>query len=134
MTKSTYSNYGCTVVVWAPGGNIISCIGNSTGTEILSGTSMATAFVSGVAALVKQLFPTFTNADIANYIIYTSGKNELTGFMEPNRNQRLQYVATNLFVPGQPIQDTCPSSNGTTKYAVWQSLFLLGILSFIIWL
>jgi subtilisin family serine protease len=108
MYKSSFSNFGCTVLIWGPGSNIISCIGNGTGTEILSGTSMATAFVTGVAALIQQLYPDFTSTDLVNYLTYVSGKNQLMGLDGENLNQRLRYVVDSSFVTGLPLQNTCP--------------------------
>lgn len=65
------SNYGVhTVDIAAPGYQILSLLpGNSYG--YMTGTSQATAFVSGAAALVKSKYPDFTFEDIKNYILAT---------------------------------------------------------------
>jgi putative cell wall-binding protein len=55
LTKSTFSNYGETVDVSAPGTNIFSTWMD--GYETLDGTSMSTAIVSSVSSMVKQQYP-----------------------------------------------------------------------------
>jgi subtilisin family serine protease len=66
-----FSNYGRrTVHVGAPGENILSTVpGNSYDTY--SGTSMATPHVTGLAALIKAQFPSFTWYQIRNRILAT---------------------------------------------------------------
>ncbi|MFH1108254.1 MAG: S8 family serine peptidase [Planctomycetota bacterium] len=63
-----FSNYGNEVDVCAPGDRIYSTWGGiniqTNGYTYLSGTSMATPHVSGLAALVKSYVPALTNVDI----------------------------------------------------------------------
>ena len=67
--KSGYSSYGKrTVDVAAPGDNIFSTYPGG-GHKSLSGTSMATPHVSGIAALVASEFPGITNAQIKARIL-----------------------------------------------------------------
>jgi subtilisin family serine protease len=65
------SNYGVrTVDLAAPGENIYSTLpGNSYG--VLTGTSQATAFVTGVAALITSINRDFSAADVKKYILRT---------------------------------------------------------------
>ncbi len=65
------SNYGTvTVDIAAPGQNILSCLpGNAYG--YMTGTSQATAFVSGAAALVMARRGAFKAVDIKKYILST---------------------------------------------------------------
>jgi len=65
------SNYGVeTVDIAAPGQNILSCLpGNSYG--YMTGTSQATAFVSGAAALVMAHKQFFKAEDVKKYILST---------------------------------------------------------------
>jgi subtilisin family serine protease len=58
-----FSNYGNEIDVCAPGDRIYSTYTNN-GYAYLSGTSMATPHVSGLAALVKSYVPALTNVDI----------------------------------------------------------------------
>jgi thermitase len=65
--KASFSNYGTYVSISAPGVVILSDLPlsiNSLGVGYLSGTSMATPFVSGAAAVAWSKFPAFTNAQI----------------------------------------------------------------------
>lgn len=71
------SNYGRTSVdIFAPGYRIKSSLQNGRA-GYLTGTSQATAFVTGVAALIKSEYPQFTTEKIRE-IIKASAKKELT--------------------------------------------------------
>jgi len=68
---ASFSNYGRTKVhVAAPGVNIVSITNQSY--ESLSGTSMATPHVTGVAVLLAAHFPNMKNTQIRNRIISTA--------------------------------------------------------------
>ncbi|KAI9506729.1 peptidase S8/S53 domain-containing protein [Coemansia spiralis] len=76
---SSFSSYGPTAelgvapLVSAPGGNIWSTYPIKLGSyTTLSGTSMATPFVSGVAALLKQAHPNLRAGDIRNVLVATA--------------------------------------------------------------
>ncbi|MGQ9670539.1 MAG: S8 family serine peptidase [Desulfosoma sp.] len=68
---SGFSNYGVqTVHVAAPGENILGTLPGN-GYDNLTGTSMATALVSGLAALVFSKYPTATPAQVKARILRT---------------------------------------------------------------
>jgi thermitase len=85
--KASFSNYGSWVDIAAPGVSIYSTLPNHPnriGTRnygSLSGTSMATPHVAGVAALIKARYPNMSNAEIAQKIISTA--DPTTGFNPP---------------------------------------------------
>lgn len=67
---STYSNYGAAVDLFAPGDDIVSLdYASNTGTVAMTGTSMATPFVSGALALLKAEFPTDTYRELINRLL-----------------------------------------------------------------
>jgi subtilisin family serine protease len=65
--ESGFSNYGNCVDIWAPGVSILSTKMGG-GTQVLSGTSMASPHVAGAAALFLSLHPTATPAQIERAI------------------------------------------------------------------
>ena len=82
------SNYGAKLVdISAPGHRIKSALSNGR-IGFLTGTSQATAFVTGVAALIKSKFPTLSMMKIKN-IIRNSARKEVTLAGKCNTNGRL---------------------------------------------
>jgi len=80
--KVSFSNYGQTSVdLAAPGVNIYSTK-KASDYQFMSGTSMATPFVAGVAALIKSVNPNLTNIQIKNIILNNVDvKPSLTGLV-----------------------------------------------------
>lgn len=76
--KASFSSYGNWVTVAAPGVSILSSYNG--GYAYLSGTSMATPFVSGLAGLLFGQHPTWTNSDVRTQIESTADKIYGTGF------------------------------------------------------
>ncbi len=67
--RASYSNNGPCVDIWAPGTNIKSdWMGSNTATNTISGTSMATPHVVGVAAIYLSKFPTAAPGTVAGAI------------------------------------------------------------------
>ncbi len=86
--RSSFSNFGTCVDIFAPGSSITSAWATSdTATNTISGTSMATPHVTGVSALYLQAHPGSSPATIRNAIVNGSTTNRLTsiGTGSPNR-------------------------------------------------
>jgi subtilisin family serine protease len=86
--RSSFSNFGTCVDIFAPGSSITSSWNTSdTATNTISGTSMATPHVAGVAALFLETNPTASPATVTAAIINSSTPNKVTsaGTGSPNR-------------------------------------------------
>ena len=70
--KSSFSDYGAPIDICAPGEGILSTIILSNGYEALSGTSMASPNVAGVAALVKSMNPDLSPGQLMQRLMDTS--------------------------------------------------------------
>jgi subtilisin family serine protease len=65
-----FSNWGNCVDILAPGMNVLSAwIGSTTATNTISGTSMASPHVAGVATLYMGVNPSATAAQVKNWMI-----------------------------------------------------------------
>ena len=87
-TKPSWANVGSCVDMFAPGINITSSWYTSpTATNTISGTSMATPHVVGVAALYLGTHPGASPADVANALVAgaTAGVVKNAGSGTPNR-------------------------------------------------
>jgi subtilisin family serine protease len=71
--RSSFSNYGSCVDVFAPGSSITSAWYTSiTSSSTISGTSMASPHVAGVAALGLEIAPNSSVAQISDWIVRTA--------------------------------------------------------------
>jgi subtilisin family serine protease len=78
--RSSFSNFGTCVDIFAPGSSITSAWATSdTATNTISGTSMATPHVAGVAALYLQGHTTASAATVRNAIVNGATTNVITG-------------------------------------------------------
>jgi subtilisin family serine protease len=105
--RSSFSNWGTCVDIFAPGSNITSAWYTSTSaTNTISGTSMASPHTAGVAALYLQDNPSATPASVASALINNSTANKVTsaGTGSPNR------LLYSIFGGGT----TPPPAGGTT--------------------
>lgn len=86
--RSSFSNFGTCVDIFAPGSSITSAWRTSdTATNTISGTSMASPHVAGVAALFLETNPTASPATVTAAIINSSTPNKVSnaGTGSPNR-------------------------------------------------
>ena len=86
--RSSFSNFGTCLDIFAPGSSIPSAWWTSnTATATLSGTSMASPHVAGVAALFKQANPSASSTTIRNAIVNGATTNVVgnPGTGSPNR-------------------------------------------------
>lgn len=86
--RSSFSNWGSCVDLFAPGSSITSAwIGSDTATNTISGTSMATPHVAGAAATILSQDPSATPAEVAGTLVgdATTGKVTSPGTGSPNR-------------------------------------------------
>ncbi|HYJ80219.1 MAG TPA: S8 family peptidase [Longimicrobiaceae bacterium] len=90
--KSSFSNWGSCVDLYAPGSSITSTW-LSGGTNTISGTSMASPHVAGVAALYKSAFGNASHATIDSWIKTNATANVITGNPSGTPN-RLLYKST----------------------------------------
>ena len=88
--KSSFSNYGSVVDIFAPGSSITSAWRTSdTAINTISGTSMAAPHVAGVAARYLQNNRTASPATVRNAIVNTASLSKLSGLPSGTANRLL---------------------------------------------
>ena len=98
-TQASYSNTGSCVDLWAPGTSITSAwIGGGSATNTISGTSMASPHVAGLAARLAQAFPGISAGEISA---------KLTA-------NKLSALAITNFAEAPPADTTTTIDPGTT--------------------
>jgi subtilisin family serine protease len=86
--RASFSNFGGCVDIFAPGQNITSSwLTDDAANKVLSGTSMATPHVTGMAALYLSMHPDATPNDVAKALVdnSTPGKVGSAGKCSPNK-------------------------------------------------
>ena len=90
FTRATFTNYGPSIDVFAPGRRILSCYGNTGASDskysagsgnyynTANGTSMASPQVAGVIATLATAKYRFTNSDAKGYLQRHSKDNDMT--------------------------------------------------------
>ncbi|MFJ7729594.1 S8 family serine peptidase [Neobacillus sp. NPDC097160] len=94
---SDFSNYGSTIDIAAPGDNIYSTIPGGT-FDYMSGTSMASPVVAGVAALVLSQNPDLTAKQVVDSLLYSAddlgpaGRDDDYGYGLVNAKKAINYI------------------------------------------
>ncbi|GLZ43305.1 S8 family serine peptidase [Actinokineospora sp. NBRC 105648] len=106
--RASFSNYGTCTDIFAPGDNITSLSLNEGSSTNMSGTSMATPHVAGVAALYLSANPSTSPQALRDALVNnaTSGKVTNPGSGSPNK---LLYSG---FITGGPGPDPDPGTCG----------------------
>lgn len=111
--KASWSNYGSCLDIFAPGVDITSdWYSSTTATNTISGTSMATPHVVGVAALVLAANPSYTPAQVRDYLVNnaTSGVVTSPGTNSPNK---LLYVVNGGTTPTDDFSVSLAPTSGS---------------------
>ena len=124
-TKSSYSNYGTGKInIAAPGDNVYSTVPGG-GYQTMSGTSMASPHVAGVAALLKSVNPSATPADLraklaaqADDLACPTSDSRCTGTTAVNsfygEGRTDAYEAVSTGTPGNTVTVTNPGNQTGT--------------------
>lgn len=98
--RSSFSNYGTCVDIFAPGSSITSAwYTSATATNTISGTSMATPHVVGAAALYLQTNNAATPAEVASALKNNATPNKVTS---PGTGSPNLLLYTGFISPGPP--------------------------------
>ncbi|MBX3294599.1 MAG: S8 family peptidase [Acidobacteria bacterium] len=109
--RSSFSNFGSCLDIFAPGSSITSAwYTSNTATNTISGTSMASPHVAGVAALYLQNNPAATPSAVTSAIINTSTTGVLTGIGTGSPNRLVYSLLSGTSEPPPPP----PSCSGGT--------------------
>ena len=103
--RAAFSNFGKCVDIFAPGVGITSSWHtNVSPTHTISGTSMATPHVTGVAALVLQANPAASPLAVTDFLLDNATLNRLTSIGSGSPNRLLYSVAA-----GAPTEPPLPT-------------------------
>jgi subtilisin family serine protease len=117
--RSSFSNYGSCVDVFAPGSSITSAwYTSTTASNTISGTSMASPHVAGVVALGLEIAPNSSVAQISEWITSTATQGVISnaGSGSPNLlvYSRLSATPPAAAAPSTTSTTAAPSTTSTT--------------------
>ena len=112
-SRASFSNYGLTVPVYAPGVNIWGALTTGNDDNVGSGTSYASPLVAGLAGLVQSLHPLWNPQQIATQIRVTSDSvDPLMGHGRVNFGRALSETHAGVGVSSASLS----SSSGETLF------------------
>lgn len=112
-SRASYSNFGTCLDIFAPGSGITSAwIGGTSATNSISGTSMASPHVAGVAAVLLDRYPTSTPADITSMLRSSATPNVVlsAGTGSPNYLLYLDPTGSTIVTPPPAPTPTAPAA------------------------
>ena len=97
--RADYSNYGNCVDIFAPGSAIVAAdIRRRVASKAESGTSMAAPHAAGVAAVLKQLHPSFSPAELKALMLEMSTKDLIDLDCESSQSESECLMSPNRFL------------------------------------
>lgn len=117
-TRAVYSNFGPCVDIFAPGTGITSSwIDSDTATNTISGTSMATPHVAGVAALIVAASPGITPANVAATMMANATPNAVANVGTGSPNRLLYTPPPGTTTPLSVITTSMPNAGTSIAYS-----------------
>jgi subtilisin family serine protease len=122
--RSSFSNYGSVVDIFAPGSSITSAsISSSTALIINSGTSMASPHVAGAAALYLEYAPGSTTAQVETGLKNAAARGRISGIPTGTTDALLQInFGTTPGLPAPSVPTLSSPANVATNVAIAPTL------------
>jgi len=121
-TKASFSNFGPNVDLSAPGLNILSTYPGST-YKLMSGTSMATPHVVGLAALIRSYHPSYTVDEVEEAMelnavdLGTPGRDDIFGYGRIQADQAVAWIAPDVIPPTVSLASPANGATGVSEFA-----------------